>query len=113
MRTPRAFCILLVAALALGAGCQSQKTGRAQERYRTSQYTFTDLSARSEYIDHRAKELTDKGVSKDEARERASRDWFTHAPVATEVPTAYELKRRAAEADITAYLEKQKEAGGR
>jgi hypothetical protein len=113
MRTRRGLCLLLVAALALGAGCQSQKSGRAQQRYRSQEYTFADLAARSEYVDRRTAELTGMGVSREEASARASREWFARAPAAKQVPTDYELQRRAAEAEITAYLEKRKEAGGR
>lgn len=113
MRAPRLLGFLLIAAVVLGAGCQSPKTSRAKQRYQAQQYTFADLAARSEYVDRRTAELTDKGVSREEASARASREWFAHAPAAREVPTAYELKRRAAAAEITAYLEKQKETGGR
>lgn len=62
-------------------------------------------------MNRRTQELTEKGLSRDEANARASREWFAQAPVASEVPTAYELKRRQTEAEITTYLEKRKETG--
>lgn len=101
------------ALLLLAMGCQSGKSTRRQPRHHTIENSFTDSSARSEYVDRRTQELVDKGVDRETASARASREWFAHAPVATQVPTAYELKRRQAEADITAYLEKRKEPGDR
>lgn len=112
MRKPLCIALTLLALLGWATGCQSGKSARQPQRFHTPQYNFADLSARSEYVERRTAELTDKGVSRDEASARASREWFSHAPVATEVPTAYELKRREAEADIRNYLEKRKEGPG-
>lgn len=113
MRKPLCISLTLLALLLLATGCQSGKSARKPQRFRTEQYSFTDLSARSDYIERRKAELTDKGVSPQEAGERASREWFSRAPVATEVPTQYELKRREAEADIRSYLDQRSETSGR
>jgi hypothetical protein len=104
---------MLIAAVALGSGCQSSKTGRAKPRYRAVEGSFADSTARNTFIEQRTEALVKKGVDRDTAAARASRAWFAHAPVPSEVPTAYELQRRAAEGEITAYLEKRKESGSR
>ena len=109
MRKPLALPLMSLALLVLASGCHSRQTARTPQRYQPAQYTFADLNARSEYIDQRTAELTDKGVSREEASARASREWFSQAPAASQVPTKYELDRREAEADIRTYLDKRKE----
>lgn len=113
MRKPHCLCVALLALMMVATGCFSTKTGRTKQRYRDNAGSFTDLSARTEYIDRRGAVLTEKGVDRDTAAARASREWFAQAPVAKEVPTAYELKRREAQAEFTIYLDTRKEGGGR
>jgi hypothetical protein len=113
MRKPHYLCVALLALTVIATGCQSAKTGRTKQRYQDNAGSFTDLSARTEYIDRRVADLTEKGVDRDTAAARASREWFAQAPVASKVPTAYELKRREAQAEFTTYLDTRKEGGVR
>lgn len=105
MRNAYPLPLVLLSMLALAAGCHSAPT--AKQRHRDTPGSFTDQMARSAYVDSRVKELTDKGVSKDEAANRASREWFARAPAASESPTYQELKRREAQSDFEADLAKQ------
>src|SRR5262245_4157910 len=104
---------MLLALLALAAGCASPKTARTKPRYLEAQNSFTDLAARDQYVERRTKELAQMGLASNEAAARASREWFARAPVASEVPTAYELQRREAQADLNGYLDSRKDAGTR
>lgn len=113
MRQSPCLPLILLALLVLATGCQSTHTSRAKQRFNDNTGSFTDLAARSAYIDQRVEELAGKGVSRDDAAVRASREWFARAPVASQTPTAYELKRRAAQSEFTAYLDQQKESDGR
>lgn len=63
-----------------------------------------DFAARDAYISERIKELTATGMSEQTARTRASREWFARAPVAESRPTAYELSRRKAQAELDKFL---------
>lgn len=104
----------LAALLALASGCQSRSSAkRPPARYQDIPGSFTDLTARNAYLDERIKELTATGMSRQAAAVRASRDWFARAPVAGVAPTPYELKRREAQADLTAYLSDRQKAGDR
>jgi len=105
--------LMLLALLALATGCQSGKSARAKPRYRTIENSYTDQAARSEYVERRTNELKQMGLKDADALARASREWFSHAGVAAEVPTKYELQRREAEADIRTYLDQRDESGGR
>lgn len=113
MQRPRYLLLVLLAGLVIGTGCHSGKSARGKARYQSTENGFSDIAARSEYIDRRTRELTDKGVKPAEASARASREWFAQAPVTTAVATDYERERRKAEASITTYLEKEKDARSR
>ena len=113
MRKTHCLPLILLALLVVAAGCQSTNTSRAQRRFTHSAGSFTDLAARSAYVDQRVEELTGRGLSKGDAAARASREWFSRAPAASETPTYYELKRRAAQTEFNSYLEEQKKSGTR
>ncbi|HWA26438.1 MAG TPA: hypothetical protein VG734_12330 [Lacunisphaera sp.] len=100
--------LLAVAVLTLAAGCASSRTARTKQRYYTPAGSFSDTSERSTFVDRRTAELVKQGMKPEDAAGRASREWFSHAGVATEQPTKAELKRRAAEADLVNFLEKEK-----
>lgn len=107
--------LLVVAALlALASGCQSRSSAkRPPARYQDIPGSFTDLTARNAYLDERIKELTATGMSQQAAAIRASREWFARAPAAGVMPTPYELQRREAQADLTAYLTDRQKSGDR
>lgn len=104
MQARRVFALLAVALMIVAAGCASPKTSRARARFHDAPGSFGDLTARRAYVDERIKDLTATGLSREAAEARASREWFTRAPVATQVPTAYELERRKAQADLDGFL---------
>lgn len=115
MQPPRLTLLLgLATLLALAAGCQSRSSAkRPPARYQENAGSFADFTARNAYLDERIKELTATGMSRQAAATRASREWFAQAPAAGVSPTAYELKRREAQADLTAYLTDRQKTGDR
>ncbi len=113
MRKTPSLPLILLALLALAAGCSSNRSARKPERYHENKGSFADQLARSEHIDRRVAELTKQGLSKDAAESRASREWFARAPAASSSPTSYEKARRAEEAKFASYVAAQKDAGTR
>jgi len=109
MRKAPSRSVLVLALLAVAAGCSSVPNARQKPTTYTPSGSFTDLSERSSYIDRRATELMKQGLKPQDAAARASREWFAHASVAEPRPTKSELKRRAAEADLVDFLEKEKD----
>ena len=107
MKTPALRCALPLALLTAVSGCQ---WGNSKERYHTVGGHYTDTAARSAFVDQRVEELTAKGLSREAAAARASREWFASAPVATEMPTPYELKRREAQSEFEEALLEQRAA---
>lgn len=104
MQARRVFALLAAALMIVAVGCASRQTARSKARFREVPGSFGDLTARDSYVNSRVKQLTEKGFSHDAATERASREWFEQAPVARQEPTAYELERRKAQADLDNYL---------
>jgi len=104
MQARRVFPLLAATLMIFAAGCASRQTARSHPRFRDVPGSFSDLTARSAYVDERVKDLTATGMSRDAATARASREWFARAPTATQEPTAYELERRKAQADLDNYL---------
>lgn len=104
MQARRVFALLAAALMIVAAGCASQKSSQAKPRFHDAPGSFTDLTARSAYVDERVKDLTATGMSREAAVARASREWFARAPAVTQQPTAYELERRKAQADLDNYL---------
>lgn len=100
-------CALPLVLLASAGGCQ---WGPSKERYHTVGGHYTDSAARSAFVDQRVEELTAKGLSREAAAARASREWFASAPVATEMPTPYELKRREVQSEFEEALLEQRAA---
>jgi hypothetical protein len=111
MRKPHYLCLFLCFVIALIVGCQSTNTARKQPRFQENAGGFADTTARNTYINQRVDELAGKGMTREAAAARASREWFAQAPVASESPTRDELKRREAQADLITYLDKQKNPG--
>ena len=106
MRKPHPVPLIILSLLTFAAGCHSADTSK--QRYRETPGSYADPTARAAFIDNRVTEMTQKGMSKDEAVGRASREWFANAPIASESPTPQELKRRQDQAEFEADLAKRK-----
>lgn len=104
MPARRMLLLLTAALMVFAAGCASSKSNRAKARFYETPGSFTDAAARAAYVGERVNELTATGMSRQAAEARASREWFARAPVASRQPTAYELERRKAQADLDSYL---------
>lgn len=113
MQARRVFPLLAAALMVLAAGCATSKSNQAKARFRETPGSFSDSVARSTYVNERINELTATGMSREAAVARASREWFARAPVASRQPTAYELERRKAQADLDSYLAEYRPAAKR
>jgi hypothetical protein len=104
MQARRVFALLAAALMVFAAGCASSRSNQAKARFRETPGSFSDTTARTTYVNERVDELTATGMSREAATARASREWFARAPVASQEPTAYEIERRKAQADLNDYL---------
>ena len=115
MRKPLLLLLGLAGLALLVTGCSSNRKA-SRQRYHDNPGTLGDLSARSAFMNKRVAEMTERGRTKESATAQASREWFNHASVPSQTPTAWELQRRKAQAKFEAELIKQKkvqEAGVR
>ena len=113
MQARRVFPLLAAALMVFAAGCATSKSSQAKARFRETPGSFSDTVARATYVDERINELTATGMSREAATARASREWFARAPVAAQEPTAYEIERRKAQADLDDYLTEYRAAAKR
>lgn len=113
MQARRVLPLLAAVLMVFAAGCASQKSSRAKQRFRDVPGSFGDTTARATYVNERIEELTATGMSREAATTRASREWFARAPVAAQEPTAYEYERRKAQADLDNYLSEYRGAAKR
>lgn len=90
----------------LAASCRS--TTSARQRYHQTPSGLEATSARSDYMEQRVAEMTQKGMNPKAAAAQASHEWFRQASIASATPTAWELQRRAAQAKFEADLAEQK-----